>query len=208
MKTLVSIVGLAFVAGGAMACKPKPSATDNAVDRGQSAQSAQVPSNHEAEQHAEDHNAPAGEVHRAEPTAANTVVRTDAMVNEKPTAMGDDGNMMNEKDAGTYHKACHFILTRMVACAKDPGFMKYQDRWVKKGAPKATIKNFESRILAWGNEEGRAESCRRWARREDTRTHFASNSKLARLKQDAALPCNTFGQELDDDGWFPMAMED
>lgn len=115
---------------------------------------------------------------------------------------------MTAEESATYHKLCHFVLKRMAACAKDPGFLKYQGRWTSKGAPKAGGPSFEKRIISWGAEGERANSCKSWSTRPGTRAHFVTKGKLSSLNEDSKLSCEMFGQELDDDGWFPATLSD
>ena len=149
------------------------------------------------------------ELHAAEPGTAAVPVAADqrdqpsADLHAKPAAETED---MSEAEITGYHKTCHFILSRMAACAKDPGFMKYQKRWSEKGAPTADAKGFEKRILTWKSEDARSVSCKGWSRIQGTRNHFLATSKLNTLRDDAKLSCEFFGQELDDDGWFPAAL--
>lgn len=143
----------------------------------------------------------------AEPkVAANREVEVpanrDVNAADKPAA----DQPLNDTEAAGYHKTCHFILNRMTECANDPGFKKYQTRWSKKGAPTADSKGFEKRVLAWKQEDARNASCKGWSRRPGAREHFATTAKLNTLREDAKLSCALFGQELDDDGWFPGAL--
>lgn len=132
----------------------------------------------------------------------------DAVKGAGAAAAVDDATPMTAEESAAYHKVCHNALKRMAACAKDPGFLKYQSRWTSKGAPKAGGPSFEKRIVSWGNEGERVTSCKAWSTRPGTRSHFATTSKLATLTEDAKLSCEMFGQELDDDGWFPAALTD
>ena len=147
--------------------------------------------------------------HPAEPAANNPVgVRTDAMPKDKVIGAAEvDNGELSADEAASYHKTCHFILEKMVKCAKDPGFKKYQARWTTKGAPAAgASKGYEKRLLTWNAAQGRDESCKTWSRRPGTRAHFLGTGKLGTLREDAKLTCEFFGQELDDDGWFPGAL--
>lgn len=121
-------------------------------------------------------------------------------------AVADDNGDLTPDEAATYHKACHLVLKKMASCAKDPGFMKYQSRWTPKGAPVAGAQSFEKRSLSWSKETERSTSCKAWVKRPNTRKHFASGAKMAIMREDAKLSCEMFGQELDDDGWFPAAL--
>lgn len=118
----------------------------------------------------------------------------------------DDNGELTPDEAATYHRACHLVLKKMATCAKDPGFMKYQRRWTVKGAPSAGAQSFEKRSLSWNDETERSTNCKAWVKRPNTRKHFASGAKIAIMREDAKLSCELFGQELDDDGWFPAAL--
>lgn len=152
-------------------------------------------------QHEDGTNAAAGTRAGAAPTGAANTGGTNAAV----AAVDDNGDLTAE-EAATYHTACHLILKKMASCAKDPGFVKYQGRWTIKGAPEAGAKGFEKRSLSWSNETERSTSCKAWVKRPNTRKHFSSGAKLAIMREDAKLSCEMFGQELDDDGWFPGAL--
>ena len=121
----------------------------------------------------------------------------------------DDPSPFTPEETATYNKACQNLLKRMAACAKDPGFLKYQSRWTSKGAPKAGAPSFEKRISSWGSGGERTTSCKSWSTRPGTRSHFVgSKARLTTLTEDVKLSCEMFGQELDDDGWFPAALTD
>lgn len=145
-------------------------------------------------------------VDQLQPSPKMAIVPSDAR--EAQPHASDEGEQteMNEEESIVYHRTCHFVLSRMASCAKDPGFKKYQHRWVEKGAPRANAKNFEKDILSWGGEADRTRSCKHWARSPNTRAHFTSRSRLNALREDAKLSCELFGQELDDDGWFPAVL--
>lgn len=142
----------------------------------------------------------------AQPSTTADNARSDALPNEVHANHPEDLTDMTEAQAAVYHRTCHFILTKMAACAKDRGFLKYQGRWLAKGAPRVNSRDFEKRVLSWGEEPSRAQSCKQWAQSPASRAHFASPSRLATLREDAKLSCELFGQELDDDGWFPAAL--
>ncbi|GEM_PF-6088809 len=138
--------------------------------------------------------------------AANNAVGANPGGANAAVAVADDNGDLTPEEATSYHNACHLVLKKMAACAKDPGFMKYQGRWTVKGAPVAGAQSFEKRSLSWNNETERSTSCKAWVKRPNTRKHFASGAKLAIMREDAKLSCEMFGQELDDDGWFPAAL--
>lgn len=102
---------------------------------------------------------------------------------------------------------CTRIIERMVACADDRGFKKYQGRWTVKGAPAADKRNFGNRILAWRSGGTKAD-CEKWAKREKAAEHLGAKSKLAESVKDTKLSCTMFGQELDDDGWVPSVLRE
>jgi hypothetical protein len=109
-------------------------------------------------------------------------------------------------DAEALVGGCTQIIRKMVACANDPGFKKYQARWTAKGAPAAGQKNFSKRILTWRKEEGARAECERWSKREAAAAHLGAGSKVVESLKDTKLSCTIFGQELDDDGWVPTAL--
>ena len=78
--------------------------------------------------------------------------------------------------------------------------------WPGSTTSPAGSKAFDKRIAHWKEETGRRAECDSWTKREEIAVRLGAKSKLAESLKDTKLSCALFGQELDDDGWVPMAL--